>query len=162
KLEQKFIISIQTMFAVSKLNRQHEQTWINLQRRLNNVQFPYKDLFQSDFIVKKAISVGSCEWYFVPSLSTTTSYILACNHIQVDATTHKQPMNLFTIFVGYPGTGKSSAIQHTAQIPLDFIELTSSIMSKTTLVKNLSTNKKDILLSSEIFDIRVQAVKVRR
>ena len=28
------------MYVVSKLNKQHEQTWINLQKRLNSVQFP--------------------------------------------------------------------------------------------------------------------------
>ena len=29
------------MYTVSKLNKQNEQTWVNLQRQLNSVQFPY-------------------------------------------------------------------------------------------------------------------------
>ena len=98
------------MYAVSKLNKQHEQTWINLQKRLNSVQFPYQKLFPNrdvyEFIKNKAISVGSCEGYFIPSLLTTTAFVLASNNAQVNITTHKQPLNIFTIFVGYPGTGK--------------------------------------------------------
>ena len=98
------------MYAVSKLNKQHEQTWINLQKRLNTVQFPYQKLFPNQevyqFVKNKAISVGSCEGYFIPSLLTTTAFILASNNAQVNTTTHKQPLNIFTIFVGYPGTGK--------------------------------------------------------
>ena len=98
------------MYAVSKLNKQHEQTWINLQKRLNSPHFPYQQLFPNQgvyrFVKNKAISVGSCEGYFIPSLLTTTAFILACNNTQVNITTHKQPLNIFTIFVGYPGTGK--------------------------------------------------------
>ena len=98
------------MYAVSKLNKQHEQTWINLQKRLNSVQFPYEKLFTSQdvhrFVKNKAVSVGSCEGYFIPSLLTTTAFLMACNKVRVDTSTHKQPLNLLTVFVGYPGTGK--------------------------------------------------------
>ena len=56
------------MYALSKLNRQNEQTWVNLQKRLNEVQFSYEKLFPNsdvhDFIKNKAFSVGSCEGYF--------------------------------------------------------------------------------------------------
>ena len=99
------------MYALSKLNKQNEQTWVNLQKRLNEVQFPYQKLFPQpvyDFINNKAVSVGSCEGYFVPSLLTTTAYLLACNHARVQTLTHDQPLNIYTVFVGYPGTGKIS------------------------------------------------------
>ena len=92
------------MYALSKLNKQNEQTWVNLQKRLNEVQFSYKKLFPQpvyDFINNKAVSVGSCEGYFVLSL-------LACNHARVQTLTHDQPLNIYTVFVGYPGTGKIS------------------------------------------------------
>ena len=98
------------MYALSKLNKQNEQTWVNLQKRLNEVQFSYQKLFPEpqlyQFIRNKAVSVSSCEGYFVPSLLTTTAYLLACNHARVKTLTHDQPLNLYTIFVGYPGTGK--------------------------------------------------------
>lgn len=98
------------MSALAKLNKQHEQTWINLQMRLNEIQFQYDTLFDEEnvytFLKNKAISVGSCPGYFVPSLLTTTAYILACNNTFIDVTTHKEPLNLYTVFIGYPGTGK--------------------------------------------------------
>ena len=99
------------MYALSKLNKQNEQTWVNLKKRLNEVQFSYKKLFPQpvyDFINIKAVSVGSCEGYFVPSLLTTTAYLLACNYVQVQTLTHDQPLNIYPVFVGYPGTGKIS------------------------------------------------------
>ena len=111
------------MYALSKLNKQHEQTWVNLQKRLNEVQFSYRQLFPKpevyEFIKNKAVSVGSCEGYFVPSLLTTTAYILACNHARVQALTHDQPLNIYTIFVGYPGTGTFNVHYWTLKI-VDF------------------------------------------
>lgn len=84
------------MYALSKLNKQHEQTWVNLQKRLNEVQFSYRKLFPKpevyEFIKNKAVSVGSCEGYFVPSLLTTTAFLLACNNARVQALTHDQPL----------------------------------------------------------------------
>ena len=75
------------MYALSKLNRQNEQTWVNLQKRLNKVQFSYKELFPNsdvhDFIKNKAVSVGSCEGYFIPSLLTTTAFLLASKGARV-------------------------------------------------------------------------------
>ena len=59
-------------------------------------------------------------------------------------------------------TGKSSAIQHAAQDPLEHLELTSSIISKTTssrLVKLLANHTKGIILSPEIFDILNKLMK---
>lgn len=98
------------MYALSKLNKQHEQTWINLQKRLNAIQFQYSKLFPNQdvykFVKNKAVSVGSCEGYFVPSLLTTTAFLLTSNNARVETTTHKQSLNMFTIFVGYPGTSK--------------------------------------------------------
>ena len=112
------------MYTLSKLNKLHEQTWVNLQKRLNEVQFSYRKLFPQpevyEFIKNKAVSVGSWEGYFVPSLLTTTAYILACNHARVharvQALTHNQPLNIYTIFVGYPGTGTFNAHYWTWKI----------------------------------------------
>ena len=92
------------MFAVAKLNKQNEQTWVNLQRRLNSVQFSYSNLFPNDqvyrFVKNKAISLGSSEGYFVPSLLTTTAF--GPVNARVDSSTHEQPVNLFTIFLHIP------------------------------------------------------------
>ena len=66
----------------------------------------YQPRCQHQFVKNKAVSVGSCKEYFIPSLLTTTAFLMACNNVRVDSSTHKQPLNLLTIFVGYPGTGK--------------------------------------------------------
>ena len=98
------------MYTVSKLNKQNEQAWVTLQRRLNYIQFPYSKFFTNDedyrFVKNKVVSVGSSEGYYIPTLLTTIAFILVCNDVRVDASTHKQPLNLFTILVGYPGTGE--------------------------------------------------------
>ena len=127
------------MYTVSKLNKQNEQTWVNLQRRLNCIQFSYSKLFTNDevhhFVKNKAVSVGSSEGHFIPNLLTTTAFILACNDARVDPSTHRQPLNLFTIFVGYPGTGEyiiyvylvlPSLYQH---FPIFFLRSATSYMA---------------------------------
>ena len=126
-------------------------------------------------------------------LLTTTGFILASNNAHINTTTHKQPLNIFTIFVGFPGTGKfnwnlfymhlyfsqylalstpgylsncnmlllshtgkSSAIQYAAQDPLENLDFTDAIISKTTssgLVKLLANKRKGMILSPEVFDI---------
>ncbi|KXJ14385.1 uncharacterized protein LOC110238953 [Exaiptasia diaphana] len=121
------------MYSVSKLNKQNEQTWINLQKRLNDVQFKYDNLFPEavyQFIQNKATSVGSCDGYFIPSLLTASAFVMANRKAVVETASHNQPLNLYTIFLGHPGTGKSSAIQYGAQEPLENLNYTSSIVSK--------------------------------
>lgn len=54
----------------------------------------------------KALSVGF-EGYITPLILTTTAHILASNQATVNALTHSQQLNVYTIFVGHPGTGKS-------------------------------------------------------
>ena len=59
-------------------------------------------------------------------------------------------------------TGKSSAIQHAAQDPLEASDLALTVLSKTTssgLVKHLAQNKKAILLSPEVFDVLNKLMK---
>ena len=53
-------------------------------------------------------------------------------------------------------TGKSSAIQYAAQDPLENLDFTDAIISKTTssgLVKLLANKRKGMILSPEVFDI---------
>ena len=53
-------------------------------------------------------------------------------------------------------TGKSSAIQYAAQDPLENLDFTDTIISKTTssgLVKLLLNKKKGMILSPEVFNI---------
>ena len=74
----------------------------------------------------------------------------------MEALTHEQPLNLYTIFVGYPGTGKSSALQHGCLEPIaQLLEEKESTLDRTTsgLVKHLATKNSGFLVSPEIFDV---------
>ena len=58
--------------------------------------------------------------------------------------------------------GKSSAIQYAAQDPLEHLDLTTSIISKTTssgLTKILATQQKGLMLSPEVFDVLNKLMK---
>ena len=59
-------------------------------------------------------------------------------------------------------TGKSSAIQYAAQDPLEHLDLTASIINKTTssgLTKLLATQRKGFILSPEVFDVLNKLMK---
>ena len=107
---------------LTKVARQHESTWTSLQRRVSGIHYSYSSLFPEDvltFFQNKAISVGSSIGYFAPALLTTTAFILANNDVKVKTgTNHEQLPNIFALFVGYPGTGKSASVDHAATTPM--------------------------------------------
>ena len=105
----------------TKVARQHETTWTQLHKRVSNIPFRFEDIFPEDittFLRHKAASVNTSIGYLIPSLLTTTAFISAKNGCTVQTYNHEQPLNIYTMFVGYPGTGKSSAIQHGCLEPL--------------------------------------------
>jgi hypothetical protein len=67
-------------------------------------------------------------------------------------------MDIYTVFVGYPGTGKSSAIQHGCLEPITELladENSRILVDRTTssgLVKHIATKESAFLVSPEIFD----------
>ena len=59
-------------------------------------------------------------------------------------------------------TGKASAIQYAAQDPLEHLDLTASIINKTTssgLTKLLATQRKGFILSPEVFNVLNKLMK---
>ena len=97
-----------------KVARQHETTKTHLHKRVSNVPFQFKDIFPQDvvlFLRHKAVSVNSSIGYLTPALLTTAAFLTAKNGCTVETITHEQPVNIYMMFVGYPGTGKSSAIE---------------------------------------------------
>ena len=109
------------------------------------------------FLSSKATSLNSSIGYLAPALLTTTAFLSARNGYAVEALTHEQPLNLYTIFVGYPGTGKSSALRHGCLEPiaelLEEKELTLDRTTSSGLVKHLATKNSGFLVSPEIFDV---------
>lgn len=63
------------------------------------------------------LSVRSCKEYFITSLLTTTVYVLVSNHATMQTLTHTQKLSIFTIFLGYKGTGKILYL-YLQQVPL--------------------------------------------
>jgi hypothetical protein len=103
--------------------------------------------------------------YFTPALLTTTAFLSAKNGCTVETLTHEQPMNIYGIFVGYPCTGKSSAIQHACLAPMaEFFGDDNSrvLLDRTTssgLVKHLSTQESAFIVSPEIYDVLNKLLK---
>ena len=78
------------------------------------MQFDYSELFSAEvysFLENKAKSIGSAIGYLLPSILTGTAFARGSHGAQLMVGTHIQPINLFTIFIGHPGTGKSPAIE---------------------------------------------------
>lgn len=150
-----------------KVARQQEITWTTLHQRIAGLSYQHSSLFGDQvgrFVENKALSLGSSIGYFCPALFTTTAFILANNGATVDCTTHKQLPNLFTMFVGYPGTGKSAAVDHLATTPLVNMadDGSSPLIGKATssaLVKQLANVGKAYVVSSEIFDVLNKLLK---
>ena len=101
------------------------------------MQFRYDRLLETPevyhFVKNKAMSVGSCEGYFIPSLLTTTTFVLASNQATMKTLTHNQPLNIFTIFVGYPGTGNYKFFEFTVylqQAPVSIFESKNQLQSR--------------------------------
>ena len=150
-----------TSNPLNKVSRQHERTWTSLQRRISGMSYDYSTLFPQtiiQFLTQKPISVGSSVQYFAPTLLTTTAFILANNHATVRTSTYEHLPNLYTLVVGYPGTGKSAAVDLAATTPMLAVteEDDSLLLGRATssaLVKQVAENGKAYLVSSEIYDI---------
>ena len=64
------------------------------------------------FLHQKAKSLGSSIEYVVPSLITSTAFLLAINNATFQVgTPHLQPLNFYTMTISHPGTEKSPAIE---------------------------------------------------
>ena len=70
------------------------------------------------FIENKVVSLGSSIGYCAPALLTTAAFILANNEAKVKAFNYEQIPNIFTLFVGYPGTGKLVLVEQGATSPV--------------------------------------------
>ncbi|CAH3153562.1 unnamed protein product, partial [Porites lobata] len=96
------------------LSRQNEATWASFHHRVSGIHYNYDQLFPKtvfQFLEAKAKSVGSSIGYLVPSLMTATSFLLGNTDAHFLNGNHIQPLNLYTMSVGHPGTGKSPAIE---------------------------------------------------
>ncbi|XP_028413672.1 uncharacterized protein LOC114536528 [Dendronephthya gigantea] len=152
----------------TKIGRQHEKTWSYLQKRLSDASFNYARIMPENilsFIKHKATSVNSCLGYFVPTILATVSYLLSKAKASVHTVNHAQSTNLYTVFVGYPGTGKSASIQHGCIKPIQNAlqdDVKDCLLDRTTssgLVKHLSKNGTGFIVSPEVSDVLNKLLK---
>ena len=111
------------MSKLEKVTKQHEKTWVQLHWRLISIPFDYDCLFPplvAKFVKKKAASLGSCPGHLVPCLLTSTAYIMAQNFV-LHSGLQEMPFNLYMVFVGPLGTGKSQALKEGALQPMHVV-----------------------------------------
>ena len=119
----------------------------------------------AEFVNKKAASIGSCPGYLGPCLLTTTAYIVA-EHFFIRCGPQEMPSNLYMVFVGPPGTGKSQVLKEGSLQPIRDVQnerdLPSTIIEKCTssaLVKTVSGHKKAFVASPEVFEVLNKLLK---
>ena len=101
----------------------------------------------------------SCPGYLGLCLLTSTAYLISQNFL-VRNGSQDMPVNLFTVFVGPPGTGKSQALKEGALQPMadvraerDWVNTIIEKCTSSALVKSIADNKKAFIISLEVFEV---------
>ncbi|XP_028408491.1 uncharacterized protein LOC114540209 [Dendronephthya gigantea] len=161
-------IEMATSNPITKIGRQHEKTWSRLQKRLSDCTFDYSRIMPDNiitFLIHKATSVNSCLGYLLPTILATVSYLLSRAKVTVSTVNRDQSTSLYTIFVGYPGTGKSPAIEHGCIKPLQSVlrdDVKNGLLDRTTssgLIKHLSVHGTGFIVSPEVSDVLNKLLK---
>ncbi|KAJ8048277.1 hypothetical protein HOLleu_00528 [Holothuria leucospilota] len=148
--------------ALSKINKQQEETWTGLHRRLTSIDFDLGSVFcgqVASFIENSAKAISSCTGYALSCLLTTCGFISARKTLIKMPNGHTQNSNIFQLVVGPPSTGKSQALKKFALDPVktlaEDLDIPDPIIHKSTLsglTRKLSENKEGFFVSAEIFD----------
>lgn len=139
-------------------------------RRLISLPFSYEDVFPEDvynYINNQAVSRSSSIGYMVPCLLVTTAFVAGMNNSLVAIShDHKVPLNLYSMIVGPPTTGKSQALGECALQPMITLrenkDLGNFIVERSTssgLAKCLVEQKKAFLCSPEVYDVLNKLLK---
>lgn len=153
---------------LAKLRKQPDSTWALLQKRLISLPDPFQTLFPDDvwsFIQKKADSLSTNAGYVATCLLTTTSFVGGLGATLTNGS-QEMPLNLYSIFVGPPTTGKSQALKECAASPMSAVareqDSSSYIINNCTssgLIKAIAQNENGYLLSAEIYDVLFKLLK---
>ena len=84
---------------------------------------PFNSLFSEDvwtFIKRKAESLSTIPGYVTRSLLTSTAFVAGMQST-LNYESQQIPLNLFTMFVGPPTTGKSQAVKECATSPMSAV-----------------------------------------
>ena len=153
---------------LTKLRKQPNSTWAQLQKRLIALPDPFETLFPVEvwsFILNKSHSISTNPGYVSSTLITTTAF-MAGTATTLKTATQEMPLNIYSIFVGPPTTGKSQAIKECAISPMASVtaeaDSASPVIQKCTssgLIKTVADNNRGFLLSAEIYDVLFKLLK---
>ena len=153
---------------LTKLRKQPNSTWALLQKRLIALPDPFEQIFPAavwNFILNKSHSMSTNPGCVSTSLITTTAFITGSTSTLTTAT-QEMPLNIYSIFVGPPTTGKSQAIKECAISPLSSVteetDSKSPAIQKCTssgLIKFVADNNRAFLVSGEIYDVLFKLLK---
>ena len=153
---------------IQRLNKQHESTWTELHKRLISMPFSYSEIFNSavgEFVKNTSLSLSSCEGYFVPCLISTTAFIVGTASL-IARRDQLMPLNLYTVVVGPPTTGKSIALSKSCMEPLitirDDNDIGNFLLERSTssaMVKCIAEQKRIFIASPEIYDFLNKLLK---
>ena len=155
---------------LARVSKQHEKTWCDLHRHLISVPFSFEDVFTEpvyEFIKNKAIALSTSIGYMVPCLLTTTAFVTSLNGTTVSSSTdHSTTLNLYSVVVGPPTTGKAQAMKECAMDPLiavrDNNDLGDFVLERCTtsaLVKCISDQKRGVVVSPEVYNVLNRMLK---
>ena len=136
-----YLVTLNMSKPIARLSRQSETTWATFHRRVSSMSFDYSKLLPEPvfaFLDHKAKSLGSSTGYVVPSLLTCTAFLLASNNANLLLGTYIQPSNLYTMFIGHPGTGKSPAIETLLRVLRDMDSIANETLISTTTSAGLA------------------------
>ena len=153
---------------LTKLRKQPNSTWAQLQKHLIALPDPFETLFPAEvwsFILNKSHSIRTNPGYVSSTLITTTA-CMAGTATTLKTATQEMPLNIYSIFVGPPTTGKSQAIKECAISPMASVtaeaDSASPVIQKCTssgLIKTVADNNRGFLLSAEIYDVLFKLLK---
>ena len=145
-----------------KIKKQPKNTWFTLHKRLIGLPDPLETIFDPDvatFVDLKAKSLSTNRGYLASCIITTTAFI-ASTICTIESFGATFPINMYSIFMGPPTSGKSQAIKDCNTSPVENLAEEFNwggvIISKCTssaLSKCLSSLKMGFMMSSEIFDV---------
>ena len=123
---------------LAKLRKQPDSTWALLQKHLISLLDPFQTLFLDEvwsFIQKKADSLSTNAGCVATCLLTTTSFVGGLGATLTNGS-QEMSLNLYSIFVGPPTTGKSQALKECATSPMSAVareqDLSSYIINNCT------------------------------
>lgn len=139
---------------LAKLRKQPDSTWALLQKRLISIPEPFEKLFPAsvwNLIHIKSNALSTNAGYVSTSLITTTAFLAGTGSI-LRIGPQEMPLNIYSIFVGLPTTGKSQAIKECAITPTAAVarenDASGCVIQKCTssgLVKTVAEQEKGFL-----------------